>query len=199
LLKYRQDLFVGLLLGRGPVWITCPIWTGHVPFLERTRRCPPEGGCAAWTCRSRSHRKVGKIEYRCPAHGWIELPNDGAPVSACPLTRSKRVGGRVVVEPCGLRLIVSSDQARPTRVVTEEDRHDDKLVLRAAVDRGEESFDAISLLAVPALQEWVHENMELAQGRVQRALDRLDADGLVERRDAGYGVTLTGNRRSRSR
>jgi hypothetical protein len=130
-----------------------------------------------------------------PTHGTVELEDISAAVPRCPKTRSKRIGGGVVVEPCGLPLTASTDQGRP-RVMTTEQAHDDTMVLRAAVGCGQDTFDAISLLAVSTLEVWVNANLELAQGKVQRALDRLEADGLVECRDAVYRVTLDGHDRA---
>jgi hypothetical protein len=138
---------------------------------------------------------VAEIEYRCPAHGAVEN-FDRRATPRCPLTRSKKTGSGVVVEPCGLPLIASScDGSRSTGWAPLELDPDDEVVLRAAVECGEEIFDAISLLAMPALQMWVTAHLELAQGKVQRALDRLEAAGLVECAAAAYRVSLAGHDR----
>ena len=140
-------------------------------------------------------RTVATIEYRCPTHGEVDLVDEGSAPPVCPLMLSRTVAGRSFVEPCGLPLTASTDQGWPM-VMTTEQAHDDKMVLRAAVGCGQETFDAVSLLAVPMLQVWVNANLELAQGKVRRALDRLEADGLVECRDAVYRVTLDGHDRA---
>ena len=156
-----------------------------VGVSERRNLAQGKRGSLRWV-----RRIIMEIEYRCPAHGVVEVFDRGTAEARCPLTRSKRTGSGVVVESCGLALLASSDERqKPTRVVTPEQHHDDGVVLRAAIGCGQDIFDAISLLAVPALHAWVDEDMELAQGRVQRALDRLEEDRLVERTDTAYCVT----------